>query len=160
MGDFYDDLETRDPEAREEALCAALPVQIGHARTMAPHFAELFADIDADAVTDRAALARLPVTRKSALIERQRARPPFGGLAAVAPGGFARIFASPGPIYDPEARRPDFWRFARALYAAGFRAGDVVHNCFSYHLTPAGMMVDSGAQALGCAVVPGGVGNT
>ena len=159
-GDFYDDLETRDPEARERALFAALPAHVAHAKAKAPHFAELFADIDADAVVDRAALARLPVTRKSALIERQRARPPFGGLAAVAPGALANIFVSPGPIYDPAAHRPDFFRLARALHAAGFRAGDILHNCFSYHLTPAGMMLESAAHALGCAVVPGGVGNT
>ncbi len=160
MGDFYDDLETRDPAARERALFAALPAHIAHAKAEAPHFAELFADVDADAVVDRAALAALPVTRKSELIERQRARPPFGGLAAVAPGALANIFVSPGPIYDPAARRPDYFRLARALHAAGFRAGDIVHNCFSYHLTPAGMMLESAAHALGCAVVPGGVGNT
>ena len=160
MGDFYDDLETRDPAARERALFAALPAHIAHAKAEAPHFAELFTDVDADAVIDRAALAALPVTRKSELIERQRARPPFGGLAAVAPGALANIFVSPGPIYDPAARRPDYFRLARALHAAGFRAGDIVHNCFSYHLTPAGMMLESAAHALGCAVVPGGVGNT
>ena len=158
--DFYDDLETRDPEARERALFAALPAQIAHARAAAPHFAELFAGVEPETVTDRAALAALPVTRKSELIERQRARPPFGGLAAVEPGALGNILVSPGPIYDPAARRPDFFRLARALYAAGFRAGDIVHNSFSYHLSPGGMMLESGAQALGCAVVPGGVGNT
>jgi phenylacetate-CoA ligase len=159
-GDHYDALETRDPEAREQALFARLPGHIAHARANAPHFAELFADVEAEGVTSREALAALPVTRKSELIELQKANPPFGGLAAAAPGALARIFASPGPMYEPEARRPDYWRFARAMYAAGFRAGDVVHNSYSYHLTPAGMMVESGAQALGCAVVPGGVGNT
>ncbi len=159
-GDHYDALETRDPEARERALFARLPGHIAHARANAPHFAELFADVEAEGVTSREALAALPVTRKSELIELQKANPPFGGLAAAAPGALARIFASPGPMYEPEARRPDYWRFARAMYAAGFRAGDVVHNSYSYHLTPAGMMVESGAQALGCAVVPGGVGNT
>ncbi len=159
-GDHYDALETRDPEARERALFARLPGHIAHARANAPHFGELFADVEAEGVTSREALAALPVTRKSELIELQKANPPFGGLAAAAPGALARIFASPGPMYEPEARRPDYWRFARAMYAAGFRAGDVVHNSFSYHLTPAGMMVESGAQALGCAVVPGGVGNT
>ncbi len=159
-GDHYDALETRDPEAREQALLARLPDHIAHARANAPHFAELFADVEAEGVTSREALAALPVTRKSELIELQKADPPFGGLAAAAPGALARIFASPGPMYEPEARRPDYWRFARAMYAAGFRAGDVVHNSYSYHLTPAGMMVESGAQALGCTVVPGGVGNT
>ena len=159
-GDHYDALETRDPEAREQALFARLPGHIAHARANAPHFGELFADVEAEGVTSREALAALPVTRKSELIELQKANPPFGGLAAAAPGALARIFASPGPMYEPEARRPDYWRFARAMYAAGFRAGDVVHNSYSYHLTPAGMMVESGAQALGCTVVPGGVGNT
>ena len=159
-GDHYDALETRDPEAREQALFARLPGHVAHARANAPHFAELFADVEAEGVTSREALAALPVTRKSELIELQKANPPFGGLAAAAPGALARIFASPGPMYEPEARRPDYWRFARAMYAAGFRAGDVIHNSYSYHLTPAGMMVESGAQALGCAVVPGGVGNT
>ena len=159
-GDHYDALETRDPEAREQGLFARLPGHIAHARANAPHFGELFADVEAEGVTSREALAALPVTRKSELIELQKANPPFGGLAAAAPGALARIFASPGPMYEPEARRPDYWRFARAMYAAGFRAGDVVHNSYSYHLTPAGMMVESGAQALGCAVVPGGVGNT
>ncbi len=159
-GDFYDALETRDPEAREAALFAALPAHIAHAKAKAPHFGELFADVEPETVTDRAALAALPVTRKSELIERQRARPPFGGLAAVEPGALGNILVSPGPIYDPAARRPDFFRLARALYAAGFRAGDIVHNSFSYHLSPGGMMLESGARALGCAVVPGGVGNT
>jgi phenylacetate-CoA ligase len=100
------------------------------------------------------------VTRKSALLELQRAAPPFGGLATVVPGALARIFASPGPIYDPEGRRPDYWRTARVLFAAGFRPDDVVHNCFSYHLTPAGSMYETGAHALGCAVIPGGTGQT
>ena len=157
---YYDELETRDPEARERALCAALPGQIAHARAKAPYFAELFADVDPAAVTDRAALAKLPVTRKSALIARQKADPPFGGLAAVESGELARIFASPGPIYEPQSTRSDYWRFARALHAAGVRRGELLHNCFAYHFTPAGAMVESAAQAMGCAVFPGGVGNT
>ncbi len=111
-------------------------------------------------MTSRAALARLPVTRKSALIELQRQRPPFAGLTASAPGALKRIFASPGPIYDPEGHGPDWWRFARALFAAGFRRGDIVHNAFAYHFTPAGAMIESGALALDCAVFPGGVGQT
>lgn len=111
-------------------------------------------------IASRRALAALPVTRKSQLLERQRQLPPFGGLNTVACGELARIFASPGPFYEPEARRQDYWRAARALFAAGFRKGDVVHNSFSYHLTPAGSVFETGAQALGCAVVPGGVGQT
>lgn len=156
----YDDLETRDPDGRERALMAALPHQIAHAKMKAPYFTDLLREVDSRAVTSRAALATLPVTRKNALIELQKKAPPFGGLAAVASGNFARIFMSPGPIYDPEGRRPDYWRMARALFAAGFRGGDVIHNCFSYHLTPAGSMLETGAHALGCAVIPGGTGQT
>lgn len=156
----YDELETRDPEVRERALLDALPAQIAHAKAKAPHYAALLEGVDPAAVTTRTALASLPVTRKSALPELQKERPPFGGLAATPSGGLARIFMSPGPIYDPEGRRADYWGAARSLYAAGFRAGDLVHNCFSYHLTPAGSMFETGAQALGCAVVPGGVGQT
>ena len=159
-GPFYDDLETRDPAARERALFAALPAQIAHAKANAPHFAALFADVDADAVTGRAALARLPVTRKSALIAQQKADPPFGGLAALGVGDAARVFSSPGPIFEPQPHRPDHWRLARALFAAGIRKGDLVHNCFSYHFTPAGAMVEGAAHALGCPVFPGGVGNS
>ncbi|MBX6368353.1 MAG: AMP-binding protein [Rhodospirillales bacterium] len=139
---------------------AALPRIVALAKERAPGFARILAHVDPQAVTDRRALADLPVTRKSSLLELQRQTPPFGGLATVAPGELARIFASPGPIYDPEGRRPDYWRTARVLYAAGFRKGDVVHNCFSYHLTPAGSMYETGAHALGCAVIPGGTGQT
>jgi phenylacetate-coenzyme A ligase PaaK-like adenylate-forming protein len=156
----YDALETRDPQERERALMAELPRQIAHAKANAPYFAALLGDIDPRDVTSRAALAKLPVTRKSALLALQKERPPFGGLAATAPGQLARIFMSPGPIYDPEGRRPDYWRLARALFAAGFRAGDLIHNCFSYHLTPAGSMFEGGAQALGCVAIPGGTGQT
>jgi len=111
-------------------------------------------------VTSRATLAALPLTRKSDLIELQRAAPPFGGLNATPPARLARIFMSPGPIFDPEGAAPDYWRTARALYAAGFRAGQVALNCFSYHLTPAGSMFETGLHRLGCAVIPGGVGQT
>lgn len=158
--EHYDDLETRDPEARERALLAALPLQVAHARSKAPRYAEILAGVDPRAVTSRAALAALPVTRKSELIALQKAAPPFGGLAAAAPGTLRRVFMSPGPIYDPEGHGTDAWRLARALFAAGFRAGHLVHNSFSYHLTPAGAMLETGAAALGCAVVPGGVGQT
>ena len=159
-GDYFDELETRDPAAREAALMAALPGQIAHAKAEAPAFAEILAGVEAQAVTDCAALAGLPVTTKAELTARQAAAPPFGGLAAVGPNATRRHFASPGPIYEFETTRADYWRGARALHAAGFRAGEVVHNSFSYHLTPGGWILDSGLRALGCAVVPAGVGNT
>jgi phenylacetate-coenzyme A ligase PaaK-like adenylate-forming protein len=157
---FYDTFETRDPAAREADLMAALPRVIAAARQHAPAYRERLREVRPQDVTERRALADLPLTRKSDLIELQRRNPPFGGLAAVAPGAVARIFASPGPIYELEARRPDYFRMARALYAAGIRAGDLVHNTFSYHLTPAGAMAEGAAQALGCAVIPGGTGQT
>ena len=156
----YDALETRDPAEREADLLAALPRQLAHAKRHAPYFAALLGDVEPQQVTSRQALAALPVTRKHQLLALQQQRPPFGGLAATGTGGLARIFMSPGPIYDPEGRRPDYWRMARPLFAAGFRAGDLLLNCFSYHLTPAGAMMETGAHALGCAVIPGGTGQT
>ena len=178
MTAFYDQLETRDPAARAAAVVAAVAAQARHAQTHAPGYAQSLAGIDARDITSAAAIAQLPVTRKSELAELQRASPPFGGLAATGPGdatgdngagaGDANrnaaqlkyLFASPGPIYEPATARRDYWRFARALFAAGFRAGDVAHNAFSYHLTPAGAMGDSGCHALGCAVIPAGTGQT
>lgn len=164
MSDFHDDLEIRDPVEREAALMAALPAQLTHARSAAPAFAELLAGVDCAAVASRAALAAVPVTRKSDLLERQkrlRASDPFGGFSAIARGpAMPRVFASPGTIYEPEGTGRDPWRTARALHAAGFRAGDLVHNGFSYHLTPAGSIMESGAHALGCTVFPGGTGQT
>ncbi len=158
--DYYDDLETRDPEQRERALFSALPGQIAHARANAPYFARLLKDVEPNEVRDRKALAKLPVTRKSDLIALQKEAPPFAGMTAVATGALGRVFSSPGPIYDPQGARGDFWRMGRALFAAGFRRGDLVHNTFSYHFTPAGMMMDLGAQAVGCAVFPAGIGQT
>lgn len=162
--DYFDELETRDPEQREEAQFKALIEQIDNAKTNAPAFREILQGVDPADIRDRKALAALPIVRKSELLERQKKsfadRNPFGGLTAVKTGQLARIFASPGPIYDPEAMRPDYWRLARALFAAGFRRGNIIHNSFSYHLTPAGSMLESGSHALGCAVVPAGVGNT
>jgi phenylacetate-CoA ligase len=160
MTSHYDALETRDPEARERDLLAALPNQIAHARARAPAFAQSLAGVEPRAVTTRAALAALPVMRKGELLDLQRAARPFGGLAASGYGAIARVFASPGPIYEPEGRAADWWRLARALFAAGFRRGDLVHNCFSYHFTPAGSMLETGAHALGCTVFPGGTGQT
>ncbi|HKX09850.1 MAG TPA: AMP-binding protein [Stellaceae bacterium] len=159
-GPFYDSLETRDLETREHDLLTSLAKQIAHAKAHAPAFTASLRDVDPASITSRTALARLPVVRKSELIERQKQSPPFGGLAAVEPGALARVFMSPGPIYDPEGKGRDYWRMARSLFAAGFRAGDLIHNCFAYHLTPAGSMLETGAQALGCAVIPGGTGQT
>ena len=157
---FYDELETRDPALRERQLLAALPRQVAHAKANAPAYGKLLEKIDPRSVTSRADLAALPVVRKSELMERQRAEPPFGGLAAVPAGRLARLFMSPGPIFDPEGERADYWRLGRALFAAGFLAGDIIHNCFAYHLTPAGSMVEGAARAMGCAVIPGGTGQT
>lgn len=157
---YYDDLEMRSAAARETELFAALRAQIGLARANAPYFAESLADIDPDAVADRAALAALPVLRKSDLVAMQAEYPPFGGTVATPVSGLERIFMSPGPIFEPQGRRTDYWNVARALYAAGFRRGELVHNAFSYHLTPAGMMLESAARALGCPVIPAGTGNT
>jgi phenylacetate-CoA ligase len=168
MTEFFDRLETRDPADREVAMCAALPAQIAAAKATAA-FAEILHGVDAQAIASRQALAQLPVTRKHQLLERQkahRATDPFGGFSAIGWRGVAgtrparRVFQSPGPIYEPEGHAADYWRFARALFAAGFRNGDLVHNSFSYHLTPAGSMMETGAAAIGCTVFPGGVGNT
>ena len=160
MTEFYDSLETRNQTQRESELIRTVAAQVAHAKACAPAYSELLADIDPTIIISAEAIAQLPLTRKSELIERQKSDRPFGGLAAVKANDLRYIFASPGPIYEPGSNRGDFWRFARALFSAGFREGDVIHNCFSYHLTPAGAMVDSGAHALGCAVIPAGVGQT
>jgi phenylacetate-CoA ligase len=161
---FFDTLETRDPAAREQALMRALAGQVAHAQARSPAFAELLAGVDAAGIDSRAALARLPVTRKHELLARQqqrRAESPFGGFSAIGWGtSMRRVFQSPGTIYEPEGDTPDYWRVARAMFAAGLRAGELVHNSFSYHLTPAGSMMETGAHRLGCTVFPGGVGNT
>lgn len=158
--EYYDKLETEYPAAREARLMAALSLQIAHAQRHSPAFAEILHGVDAASITSREALAGLPVTRKSALVEMKKQSPPFGGLTTVATGALAKVFQSPGPIYDPEGKRPDYWHLARALFAAGFREGDLIHNTFSYHFTPAGSMLETGAHALGCAVFPAGVGQT
>jgi phenylacetate-CoA ligase len=160
MRNYFDDLEIRSPEVRERALMRALQEQIEHARRHAPHFTRLLAGVRAQDIKERAALARLPVTRKSELIDLQKQERPFGGLSALPLAQLARVFASPGPIYDPQADKRDYWGLARALFAAGFREGELVHNSFSYHFTPAGFMFDLAAQALGCPVFPAGVGQT
>ena len=166
MSQHFDALETRAPQAREAALMAALPAQIAHAKAHAPAFAELLQDVDASSVNSRAALAKLPVIRKYELLERQKAARAaggsvFGGFSALAFGkAMPRVFASPGTIYEPEGTRADYWRMARAMFAAGFRPGELIHNSFSYHFTPAGSMMETGAHALGCTVFPGGTGQT
>jgi len=156
----FDELETREPEAREGALLAALPAHVAHAKRNAPAFARILKDIDPAEVKSRKALAALPVTRKSDLHELQKNHPPLGGLNATPVEKLAKLFVSPGPIYDPEGHGKDWWRMARGLFAAGFRAGDLVMNSFAYHFTPAGSMVESGALALGCTLVPTGTGQT
>jgi phenylacetate-CoA ligase len=158
-GDHYDSLETREPAARERDLFARLPEAIARAMA-APGWARQLAGVDPKSVASRQALAALPVLRKSELIARQREAPPFGGFNATPPGRMKRLMMSPGPIFEPEGYASDWWGAARALHAAGFRPGDIVHNCFAYHLTPGGFILESGAHALGCAVIPGGVGNT
>ena len=164
MNAFYDALEQRSPDQREADLLAALPLQVAHAQTHSEAFAHILTGVDAHSVTSRAALAQLPVTRKSELFERQQAertRHAFGGFASMGFGPLMpRVFASPGPIYEPEGTRRDYWRMARAMYAAGFRSGELIHNCFSYHFVPAGSMMETGAHALGCTVFPGGTGQT
>ena len=165
-GPLFDALEGRAPADRETALMAALPQQIAHARTRSRAFAKLLAGVDALAVDSREALAQLPVIRKHELLEQQKAAREaggdiFGGFSALAFGPrMPRVFASPGTIYEPEGGRKDYWRMARAMYAAGFRSGELIHNCFSYHFVPAGSMMETGAHALGCTVFPGGTGQT
>jgi phenylacetate-CoA ligase len=168
--DHFDALETRSADEREAELWRAVAAQIMHARANAPAWAERLRDVDGATITSRAALAALPVLRKPDLLasqQRSGSADPFGGFATIgwgarrAPAQRAlRVFASPGPIHEPEAARIDYWRMARALFAAGFRAGDLVHNSFSYHLTPAGSMMESGAHAIGCTVFPAGTGQT
>jgi phenylacetate-CoA ligase len=158
MSDHYDSRETRNPTEREAELFARLPDILRRAMA-APGYAERLKGTDPGSVTSRAALAKLPVLRKSELPTLHKAGPPFGGFVAAAPGAFSRLFTSPGPIFEPESTHADPWRGARALYAAGFRPGDIVLNTFSYHLTPGGFIFDMSARALGCAVIPAGPGN-
>jgi phenylacetate-CoA ligase len=157
---YFDRQEVRDAADRERSIFHALPGLLRHAIDNSAHYARVLAGIDPDIIVDRAALASIPVLRKSNLIDLQQSDLPFGGITATPLGRMARVFASPGPIYDPEGNRLDYWRFARAMFAAGFRPGDLVHNAFSYHLTPGGSMAESGARALGCPVIPAGTGQT
>jgi phenylacetate-CoA ligase len=159
MSAHYDSLETRDPSERERAIFAQLPGLIARAMT-APGWSKHLAGIDPKSVTSRAALAKLPLLRKSELPRLQTETPPFGGFNVALPGKAKRLLMSPGPIFEPEGHESDFAGVARAMFAAGFRAGHIILNCFSYHLTPGAWMFDSAAEALGCPVIPGGVGNT
>jgi phenylacetate-CoA ligase len=157
---FYDELETREPERREREQLAALRRQIAHAKARAPFFGALLKDVNPEDVTGRAALAALPVTRKGDLAAAQKANPPFGGLVAEERSKLRHVYMSPGPLYEPDSDVRDYWRFGRALWAAGARPGELVHNTFSYHLVPAGILAETGAAAIGCPVFPAGVGNS
>jgi phenylacetate-CoA ligase len=156
----YDSLETRDPALREAALFEALRALVATARAKAPLYAERYAAVEPREISGRAALAALPVLRKSELTDLQTARPPLGGIETVPPGRFLRLFSSPGPITVPQPAGPDHWRMARAMHAAGFRKGSLVYNTFSYHFSPGAWIMEGGAHALGCPVFPGGTGQT
>ena len=159
MADTLDSLETRAPELREKELMARLPALIAQAQG-APGWARILKGVNPADICSRAALARLPVTRKSDLKALQHEAPPLAGLNTTAPKKMARLFMSPGPIFDPQGRGADWWRFSRPMHAAGVRAGGLVQNCFSYHFTPAAFMVEAGAAKLGCTVIPAGAGQT
>ncbi len=159
MSDHYDALETRNPTLRESEELAVLHGVVAHAMK-APGWARHLSGVDPKSVTSRAALAKLPVLRKADIAALQKEHPPFGGLATIAPGKAKRLLMSPGPIFEPEGSGEDWWGAARACFAAGFRDSDIVHNSFAYHLTPGGFILESGALKVGCAVIPGGVGNT
>jgi phenylacetate-CoA ligase len=156
----FDKLEIRSPKVRESALLAALPKLLAHAKKQAPGFSRILKDVNPAKIKSRAALASLPITRKSELAAIQKALPPLGGLNATPVGKLGKLFISPGPLYEPEGRGENWWRTARGLFAGGFRAGDVIMNSYAYHFTPAGSMLESGALALGCTVVPAGTGQT
>ena len=180
MTEYFDALEVRDQTQREADLFAALPAALATARERAPAIAAQLQDVQVDRITSRQALAAIPVLRKSELLKRQQEQRKqagekaahagpgaatvvqrvFGGFSTIGWGDAARVFASPGPIYEPESKRADYWRFGRALYAAGFRANTLLYNCFSYHFTPAGSMFETAGLAIGCTVFPGGVGQT
>ena len=159
MKPYFYEKECQSAELREQALLARLPAFITYAKQECQHYSETLKHIDADKITSRQLLAQLPVTRKADLMKIQSNNAPLGGLNAKA-ANIGRIFQSPGPIYDPENTSDDWWRMGQAFYAAGFTAGDVVQNCLSYHLTPGGFILDSGARACGCVVIPAGPGQT
>ncbi|MDR7222912.1 AMP-binding protein [Aminobacter aminovorans] len=156
----YDAGETQDPAAREAALFARLRSLLEGALSATPALRQQLEGIASDSFVDRSSLQLVPVIRKGDLLTLQAENPPFAGLTPIRPGALKRLLVSPGPIFDPEGRGDDWWGSARALFASGMRREDVVHNAFSYHLTPGGHMMEAGAHALGCAVIPAGVGNT
>jgi len=160
MSEYFDSRDTMSAECREAELLASLPKQVAFAKAQTPYFAELFKEIDPVSIDSRETLSKLPITYKSDLVAAQSEKPPFGGMNATPVGDLLRVFRSPGPICEPEGKGDDFWRGARALHAAGVRKGDIVHNSFSYHLTPGAWLLDSAARSLGAAVFPAGVGNT
>ncbi|NUH65418.1 phenylacetate--CoA ligase family protein [Sulfitobacter sp. S0837] len=155
----FDDLETRSADQRAADLAEALPRQIARAQAL-PGYGDTLKGVDASQITSAEALADLPVLRKSELSKAQAGQPPFGGFTTKPVQEFSHVFQSPGPIYEPSSNDPDWWRMGRFLHAAGIAAGDVVHNCFGYHLTPAGMIFESGARAVGATVLPAGTGQT
>jgi len=159
MSDYFDPQECQSPQLREASLLEQLPQLIGTATAHCDYYQASLAAISPTQINSRASLATLPLLRKSDLIELQAKQRPFGGVSA-GNATIGRIFQSPGPIYDPQGQGEDFWRTGRAFYAAGFRAGDLVQNCLSYHLTPGGFILDAGAKACGCVVIPAGPGQT
>ncbi|EDQ34437.1 Coenzyme F390 synthetase [Hoeflea phototrophica DFL-43] len=160
MTTHFDELETRAPEVREGQTLLALRNLLAQGLTRLPALAAWLGNPDPGSLTDRQALAKLPVLRKPDLMEMQAANPPFGGLADADALKGNRVFMSPGPVWEPQGLGIDPWQSARALFAAGFRAGDIVHNSLAYHMTPGGFILDEGARALGCLVFPAGIGNT
>ena len=160
MSNFYDELERRTPSQREEENFNKLRETLGIAKAKSKYFSKLLDRIDVNSIKDRTDLSKLPIIRKDDLQESQTIALPFGEMTTVHPGKLRRIFSSPGPIYDPQGISDDFWRFGRAMWAAGFRPNDIIHNTFSYHFTPAGFMVDEGAKKIGCSVFPAGTGQT
>ncbi|MBR9872714.1 MAG: phenylacetate--CoA ligase [Vibrionaceae bacterium] len=160
MNELFDAKESLPPTEREESLFKRLPTLIEHAKAHSEHYAKMFADIDSSVANSREGLTQFPITRKFNLPSQQQLKPPFGGLNSVGIGQMARVFQSPGPLYEGQTDELDFWRMGRAFHAAGFRSGDLVHNTLSYHFSPGGFIMDGGARACGCAVFPAGVGNT
>jgi phenylacetate-CoA ligase len=164
VDEYLDQRETRSPTARLKAQLVALQAVVAHARKTSPYYRDLLKDVKPAKLTSLQALSRLPVTRKSDLAARQKAMPPLGGLHGGQRAEIANYYQSPGPLYEayphPTPMAKDPFRFGRAMWAAGARPGDLVHNTFSYHLTPAGRLTEGSAHAIGCAVVPAGTGNT
>lgn len=160
MIEHFDHLETREPERRDTENFAVLRALLGKASGEAPALARQLAGIDIEALSEPSALAAIPVLRKPELAQMQKEAPPFAGLTTTQPGKLRRLLMSPGPVFEPESLAADWWGAGRALFAAGFRAGDIVLNTFGYHFTPGAFIMESGAAAIGCAVIPAGPGQT